>query len=170
MDLTQISKNGYRLTNVFDEIRLEQMRDLCAFFEPMEVRPGYNNESKRESFFISGPLKTQLDLHFKRTLLNLTGIIKEQVTYELWRDYGGYYNLWHKDFPNVHNVIIVYLDENMPAMVGTQYEEDGEIYSVSYKQNNAMVLLNSNQINHGMIGPVPMGMVRRTLYINWKSQ
>jgi hypothetical protein len=170
MDITQLSKNGYRINNIFPEEFLPTLQDLSTNFESTDRRPGYRDESYRISYEVIGDLKNRLSRYFKPTLLSFTGRITSDIAIELWRDYGGYYNLWHIDFPNVHNVIIVYLDDNMPATLGTQYEEDGEIYSVPYKKNSALVLLNSNQTNHGMIAPVPVGTVRRTLYLNWKSQ
>ena len=70
--------------------------------------------------------------------------------------------------PNVQNIIIIYLD-NGPFKMGTHYEEDGEIYSVPYVKNQGILLLNSDKNEHGMISSVPVGSLRKTLYINWKK-
>jgi hypothetical protein len=169
VEIIQLSKNGYRINSVFPEEFLLTIQELSSNFESTDRRTGDNGCSYRMSYRVMGDLRNQISRYFNPTILSFTRMTSS-ITAELWRDYSGYWNSWHKDFINVHNVIIVYLDDNMPATLGTQYEEDGEIYSVPYKKNTALVLLNSNQINHGMIAPVPVGMTRRTLYLNWKSQ
>jgi hypothetical protein len=90
------------------------------------------------------------------------------VTFEFWKDYPFYHNYWHYDDPNVQNIMIIYLDDG-EIIMGTQYEEHGEIFSVPYKSNTGIMLLNSDKHLHGMIGKVPPNTARKTLYVNWKS-
>ena len=174
MNITNLSKFGRKLDNIFELDLLTEIVNLSKKFSTMYIRNGDQGEygSPRETYVITADseIGNKIINYLTPVFLTISEEHNKKVLFkiiELWRDYPGYNNSWHYDDPGVENFCIVYLD-NGPGKLGTQYQEDNEVFSVSYKKNSAIVLLNSNLLEHGMIGGVPADMVRRTLYINWK--
>lgn len=171
MNVTQLSQSGFQVDGIFSNQLHEQLLDLNISFANMYARPG-DTGFVRETFVIDGANKVVSDIIDQLT--NCLNIILQThnqsfvfKTIELWRDYPGYANGWHYDDPGVENFCIVYLDDGV-GKLGTHYQQNNQVFSVSYKKNSAIILLDSNQLEHGMIGTVPADTVRRTLYINWK--
>jgi hypothetical protein len=168
MNKTQLSENGYYLTDIFDEEVLGQISNLCNEFIPTIVRPGAPDSTREALVIKDGMYKTICD-HFKPLIEELTPgyRLMSDITVELWRDNPEYECPWHIDDPTVQNIIIVYLKDNNES-IGTGYEEAGEKYSVPYQKNTGLVLCNSDNIRHGMVNKVPTNFVRHSLYITWK--
>jgi hypothetical protein len=167
MEINNLSTNGFALSNVFDPVLLTDIVDRCNTFFRNQIRPSQpNGDNPREVCFI----RDNTDLRHR--ILDSISFIIHTVTekprirgMELWRDHPGYINPFHYDAPSVQNVMIIYLgDEELE--IGTEYEE-GVRFKIPYKKNTGLILLNSDKIFHGMVGSVPAGIIRKSLYINW---
>jgi len=160
MQIEKLSDYGCRITDVFKPALLEEICNLCNTFEADSIRT--NADTIRE---VINLYNTELRYKVVHALLP---ILKENISVmEMWRDHPGYANAYHVDDPVVQNIIIVYLGDEELGM-GTGYI-DQEHYTVPYKKNTAIMLLNSDKIIHGLIGQVPDGVIRKTLYINWRN-
>lgn len=171
METKQLSTNGYHVTNIFDEQTLNELITLADTFTPTSIRtttdaPGLSmpiEGSNREVFFIDGgPVYHKLVNRFFNPRPYKSSI-------EIWRDYPGYRNLWHYDFAYVENVLIIYLDGAGGANMGTAFRENGNEYVVEYRKNSGLLLLNSNKVEHAMVGEVADVPYRKVLYINWTN-
>ena len=166
MNVTQLSKNGYVLTDIFDTNILNRIDELVDTFTPTQIQSDVT--ARREAYFLfkdqefSDELRKILEFELDSNNIVTCDI----VGLELWRDYPGYINPMHTDDPQLTSVLIIYLGNNLPN--GTEYIEDGKRYYSEYKRNTGLVLLNSNKISHGMISKVPDNAIRKTLYINWR--
>lgn len=167
MEIIKLSKNGYRINNIFSDELINELLETNKVFQADSTRRG-DEGAQREVFYINGELLEKV----RNAVFSLKAhglAIGLHGAHELWRDYAGYNNQWHFDDPvNVKNIMIIYLDD-MPARLGTQYTEDDEVYAVAAKKNTALLLMNADKVEHGMISRVPENVIRRTLYINWKN-
>jgi len=171
MEIKQLSKNGFRLCNVFDKDFLVELVNLTDTFIPDKIQfPGDSPElltpkpgAVREVLHLPmGEIKKRILSHFDFSL--------KTPAIEIWRDYPGYRNLIHFDAENVKNVIIVYLDSYGDGVMGTKYYEDNNEYFVEYQKNDGLMLYNSSKILHHMIGEVENVAYRKALYINWNDE
>jgi hypothetical protein len=162
MKINQISTNGYSVLDVFDDDTLAELIKITDSFTPDTIR-SQGAEVIHVKFLLDNKITNILYDITKELVKNTKlGII------ELWRDYPGYTNEYHVDDPMLNHVLIVYLDGHDQIEMGTGYIEDKE-YKVNYKKNTGLLLLNSNQIKHGMIGSVQGIEYRKVLYANWMS-
>ena len=160
MIVTKLSEHGYKITEIFDQDLLEHLITLTDTFVPDSIRLGANPSTHRHSY--------SLPNHLQKLVIDAVAEfnISEVLAVELWRDYPGYESHFHFDDPAVQNIMIIYLDGNGSSKMGTGYVED-KIYSVYYEKNCGLVLRNSNNISHGMIGSVIDVAFRKAIYINW---
>jgi hypothetical protein len=168
MEINNLSTNGFALSNVFDSVLLNDLFNLCETFTPAYIRPivRLNDDQVREVY----PMQQNDNLRLR--ILDVVIPLIKTVTQspqirgmELWRDFPGYNNPYHYDDPIVQNIMMIYLG-NEELDIGTGYEE-GDHFTVRYKKNTGLILLNSDKIYHGMISSVPSGIIRKSLYINW---
>jgi len=177
MKIKQLSANGYELSNIFDDAFLTELVEFVDNFIPANIRPSSDTpdmhapprSAVREVFHIDQiSLKNKLvqELSKHSELGKLIPLSKIQAI-EAWRDYPMYYNYKHYDDPVVGNVMIIYLDGQDTKNMGTEYTEQDQEYFVNYKKNNGIILFNSVEILHGMVGYVADVPYRKTLYFNW---
>ena len=161
MQINQLSANGYKISNVFDEPMLAEITQLVDTFTPTDIR--------REVLLLGIDhlkLKSKLDGYFFQIIPEVSG----EIAIELWRDYPGYTNNLHYDADIVHHIMIVYLDGNGEENMVTVYYENNEKYLVTYEKNNGLILLNTSKVYHGMGGSVPDDVkYRKLFYINWMN-
>ena len=162
MKINQISTNGYSVLDVFDDDTLAELIKITDSFTPDTIRP--QGIEVRHVKFLSDNKITNILYDITKELVKNT----KPGTVEIWRDYPGYTNKYHVDDPMLNHVLIVYLDGHDQIEMGTGYIEDKE-YKINYKKNTGLLLLNSNQIKHGMIGSVQGIEYRKVLYANWMS-
>lgn len=161
MQVDQLSKNGYKITDVFDKKLLEELITLVDTFSSEDIRVGATPNTYRQVYHIPRLLHKQII--DKLSFFN----IKTASAIELWRDYPGYENHFHyDDYDLVQNIVIVYLDGSGQRDMGTGYVED-QTYTIDYEKNSGLVLFNSNKILHGMNGAVNNVDYRKVIYINW---
>ena len=177
MQINQLSANGYKISNVFDEPMLAEITQLVDTFTPTDIRPTLDRpelplpdpNSRREVLLLGIDhlkLKSKLDGYFFQIIPEVSG----EIAIELWRDYPGYTNNLHYDADIVHHIMIVYLDGNGEENMGTVYYENNEKYLVTYEKNNGLILLNTSKVYHGMGGSVPDDVkYRKLFYINWMN-
>lgn len=164
MSIKQLSTNGYEASDVFSNSLLQELVELSTTFTPTSIRTGGNGTAIREVLFSTGTIKTKVSKEVVEFLKQLD--INARVdAIELWRDHPGYTNYWHMDNPIIKNILIVYLDN---TNAGTEYKENDQHYSVEYNKNTGLILLNSNQVLHGMVGTVA-DSVRRVVYVAWSK-
>jgi hypothetical protein len=157
MKINQLSTNGYTVSDVFDNDTLNELIKITDSFIPDKIRP----EVRHVKFLSDKKITDAIQDKFKDLVKDTHfGII------ELWRDYPGYTNMYHLDDPMLNHVLIVYLDGHGQKEMGTVYIEDKE-YTVNYKKNTGLLLLNSDKIKHGMVGSVQNTEYRKVLYANW---
>ena len=157
MIIDQLSANGYTVSDIFDNTTLDTLIELTDSFDPDRIRPNV----RHVKFLKDQKIANLLDTSFKHLVGDThVGII------ELWRDYPEYTNLYHIDDSIMSHVLVVYLDGEDQIDMGTGYIEDKE-YKVNYKKNTGLLLLNSDKIQHGMIGKVHDVKYRKVLYANW---
>lgn len=165
MNVKQLSTNGFHITDLLDTELFQEIYNLSLSFTPTSIRT--TPDSKREVYDVTGQLRESV-LAIIQPVLKQISDVQQIWGVELWRDYPRYNNPYHLDDPvSVKHVMIVYLDNAYTGM-GTGYYENNQHYTVEYQENCAVALLNSIDIQHGMIGTVPADTVRRTLYINWR--
>lgn len=167
MKTEQLSPNGFIVTDVFDSKFLDKLVNFCDTFTPTHEWPAGDSPELPE------PLPTA---HREVYTLNRTESlykeiketlsIKGTINIELWRDYPGYRNLLHKDFEDIRDVMIIYLDGTDTDDMGTCFYEPDQ-YVIPYTKNTGMLLFNSDKITHGMIGEVTGIDYRKCLYVNW---
>jgi hypothetical protein len=162
MKLDQISANGYAVLDVFDDATLAELIEITDSFTPDNIRT-QGLDVRHVKFLSAKKIVELIHNSFKDLVKNA-----QLGSIELWRDYPNYTNLYHLDDPILNHVLIVYLDGHGQAEMGTGYIEDKE-YRVNYKKNTGLLLLNSNQINHGMVSSVQGTEYRKVLYANWLS-
>ena len=161
MQVIQLSENGYRVKDVFDLVTLDKICDLCKTTDMLVDCDG------REKATASIELRLTVSKCLSSILSEIVPKFKLGGI-ELWRDPPGYTNAYHYDDPALKNVIIIYLDTHPDPSLGTGYVEDNGVeYRVEYTKNNAIILLNSNKVYHGLVGKVPAGVTRYTIYANW---
>lgn len=167
METHQLSPNGFLVTDVFNSEFLEKLIEFCNTFVPTHEWPAGDSPE------LSAPLPTA---HREVYLFDKTHKLRQQIikeldiqgtiNIELWRDYPGYRNLLHTDFEFIRDVMIIYLDGTDTETMGTCFYEPDQ-YIIPYTKNTGMLLFNSDQVTHGMIGEVTGVDYRRCLYINW---
>lgn len=164
MSIKQLSTNGYAVSDVFSDNLLQELVELGTTFTPTSIRTGGDGTAIREVLFATGTIKTKVSNEVIEFLKQLD--INAQVdAIELWRDHPGYTNFWHVDNPIIKNILIVYLDG---TNAGTEYKENDQHYSVEYNKNTGLILLNSNQVLHGMVGKVEDSL-RHVVYVAWSK-
>jgi hypothetical protein len=163
MEVNQLTTNGFLVTEVFSPELLTEIVTLTDTFTPTTVRQF--PPSKREVKIAPFELRSCIMKEIGSTIRQLTTDYARISGTELWRDYPGYQNAQHKDHYIAQNVMIVYLD-TAPSM-GTFFLEDNQKYVAEYRKNTGLILLNSDQIEHGMVGEVAGVDYRRVLYLNW---
>ena len=163
MKIEQLSRYGYILTDIFSNPFLEKIVHLADSFKPSTIQG--TEDCKRESYFFNEntDLADEICGFLEKNLLEIIPYQSRGI--ELWRDYENFYNPMHQDDPQLQHVLIIYLDGNLPN--GTQYVEKDILYTAPYIKNTGLLLLNSNNILHGMIGIVPENRIRKCLYLNW---
>ena len=168
MQIEKLGKNGLHLTNVFSP---EEFSVFLHMFENFKV--AYSDKDR------DGYIREIMEIHkedpiFKLIETKFSTLIsefnKEICWIEAWRDYPGYTNMLHFDDPLVQNIVVIYFDtfDDANNTMGTEYIDDGEILSVPCQKNTAFLLLGSSNLEHGMVGAVPRGVVRHTIYFNFK--
>jgi hypothetical protein len=181
MEINKLSDNGYKISNVLDESLFNEISQLVDTFIPTAIRPTSDRpdlpspgDTRREVLLLNKThpkLKSKLDNYFFQNFSKIIPKLSNYTAIELWRDYPGYTNELHYDNEIVKHIIIVYLDGKGEENIGTIYYENDEKYLVSYEKNNEILLLNSNQVWHGMSGNVPNDIkYRKLLYINWVNR
>ena len=102
MQIEQLSKHGYKISNVLDGDLFKQIDHLVDTFVPTSIRqtldrpnlPAPLPTSIREVLLLdNGELKNKLDNCFSQILPKLP----VPDTIEMWRDYPGYTNELHYD-------------------------------------------------------------------------
>jgi hypothetical protein len=170
MRVNQLSENGYKLTEVFNNEFLTELKTLVDTFTPTSNRDPY--DAPELPLPLAGANRAVLtikDTQLKNKILaNFFEVIPNWNSVELWRDTTGYRQEIHVDVKYIHNVIIVYLDGSGTKNMGTVYFENNNEYYTEYKENTGLKLFNSNKIKHGMIGTVDGIEYRKILYITWK--
>jgi hypothetical protein len=170
MNKVQLTENGFRLENVFDQAFLNKVVQYADTFVPSEIRNSYDaphlteslQTAKRESIRLTrGSLARQITSYFPE--------IAYVKAIEFWRDYPGFRNAVHVDFEDVENIIIIYLGGSGGTDMGTAFYEDGT-HIAEYTLNTGIMLRNSNKIDHHMYGVVSDVAYRKTVYINWKAR
>jgi hypothetical protein len=176
-NIQQISEHGFKITHLLPH---ELKQELLQF---MDNNPPSNSESwhlggYRERWWLHEEQYQNLQAKLAKIFKVYTDAYagdqdqyEGPVGFELWADHTGYENAMHHDDPNsVRNIIILYLgeesDDNTECM-GTYWYEDDMRYEIPYKANYGLMLLHSCKIQHGMKGSVPIGTVRKALYINF---
>jgi hypothetical protein len=177
MEINKLSDNGYKISNVLDESLFIEISQLVDSFIPPVIRPKLDLPlpgARREVLILNKThlkLKSKLDNYFFQNFFKIIPKLSKYTAIELWRDYPGYTNGLHYDDEIVKHIIIVYLDGKGEENMGTIYYENDEKYLVSYEKNNGILLLNSNQVWHGMSGNVSNDIrYRKLLYINWMNR
>ena len=148
MNIKQLSTNGYHITDCF--VNIPNIEFVCDISQGLRQIHYVKNKE-----FLNELIKN----------FNM----KDVLGIQLWHDYPGYENHYHYDDPLVENIGIIYLDGIGTVNMGTGYIEEGEEFQISYKINHGLVLKNSKDILHGMIGTVADVEYRTALYFNWKS-
>jgi hypothetical protein len=149
MNVNQLSANGYYITEVFNEIP--------NFTFTVDSIRGLRHVHYVENIEFLNELITYFDMREVRGV-------------EIWRDYPGYENHYHvDDYTLVENIAILYLGGTNTPNMGTGYIEEDQEFQINYKLNDGLVLKNSKNILHGMIGTVTDVEYRTALYFNWKS-
>lgn len=169
MNVEQLSKNGYIFSDIFPLSEVEGLLELCKTFSGADIHDVRGNpETGRRDvcmLFKKDPeLEKKLIAIIKSEIKDITPDFGILYGFELWRDYKGWINPLHVDCPEAQNIMIVYLD-NKNNLQGTEYIENDIKYSIEYKQNAGLVLLNSDTIEHGMLGKV--NETRHCLYVSW---
>jgi len=148
MKVNQLSPNGYHISECF--------ADIPAIEFNCDITSGL-----RQIHYIT-------NTEFLTELINYFNM-KEVRGVELWHDYPGYENHYHYDDPSVENIAIIYLGGTGTNNMGTGYVENDQEFQINYKINDGLVLKNSRNILHGMIGTVTNVEYRSAIYFNWKS-
>ena len=166
MNMTKITNNGYRLTDIFDAVTMSEMLVIVNSFVPTLIRTVPN--SRREVYYAEPKLHNKVVKLFIDIINQLTPNVSTINAVEFWRDYPLYTSTRHTDDATAQNVAIVYLDSGDSGM-GTFFTEDGIDYTTDYITNTGLLLLNSSKIEHGMIDKVTAADYRRVMYINWQT-
>lgn len=158
---------AYYLADVFEPEIFQQLADYCESFKPNFIRlcPDGNF---RETAPLDRRLNRLIETKWSHQLRQLFDY-EISLSSEVWRDYPGYSNGIHVDDPVIDHVLMVYLNQtaSLDHVMGTEFiESDGAHYHVPNVINHGLLLLNSPQIPHGMVGQVPANHVRKTFYIN----
>ena len=168
MNKIQLSANTFHLTEVFDKSLLNDIVEYADTFVPDSTRESY--DAPHLSASIDGARREVIHLTKGKMLSEIINCFPEigqqKFSVEFWRDYLGYRNGRHVDARHVKNIIVVYLDGSGGNNMGTAVYED-KTYIAEYKLNTGIILLNSNQVEHQMIGTVDNTPYRKILYINW---
>lgn len=167
METEQLSPNGFKVTDVFESEFLNKLVNICDTFTPSHEWPAGDSPelpeplpgAHREVYMLN-----KRDSLYKEIIkqLNIVGTIN----IELWRDYLGYRNLTHRDFDNIRDVMIIYLDGTDTETMGTCFY-DPDKFIIPYVKNTGMLLFNSSKVEHGMVGEVTDVDYRKCLYVNW---
>jgi len=167
METQQLSPNGFIVTDVFDSKFLDKIIDFCDQFTPTHEWPAGDSPD------LPAPLPTaHREVYlFKNSEELYKEVIKQldivgKISIELWRDYPGYRNLIHRDVDILRDVMIIYLDGQGEESMGTCFY-DPERFVIPYTKNTGMLLFNSSEIKHGLVGEVSGVDYRKCLYINW---
>jgi hypothetical protein len=168
MKIEQLSPHGYHISQVFTDDRLNELIQLVDTFTPTVVKQSGNGVGYREDYSIAQTFQYRvIAQQIFDDLRTVCPDIKHIVSSSLWRDYPGYVNSDHYDDPALANIMIVYLGTGNNSINGTRWFEDNTEYSVPYEINTGLILLNTPQVLHGMIGTVENMDYRRSLYVNW---
>lgn len=167
MKTDQLSPNGFVVTDIFEPKFLDKLIGVCDTFTPTHEWPTGDSPDLPEPL----PTAHREVYTFKSTEDLYKEILKKldivgTINIELWRDYPGYRNLTHRDFDNIRDVMIIYLDGKGEESMGTCLYDPEKII-IPYVKNTGMLLFNSSKIEHGMVGEVSNVDYRRCLYINW---
>lgn len=166
MAINQISNNGFEVLNIFSDKLISALVEFMDSSTPTCTRTGGDGIALREVRWLPANLYNKVTDEAVEFFTQLNIQVRIEAI-ELWSDYPNYTNDWHIDSPSIKNIIIAYLDNS--DQVGTEYKENEQIYSVAYKKNSGLLLCNSNQVPHGMIGKVRENSVRRVIYITWSE-
>lgn len=181
MQIKQLSLNGFKLTNIFENRLLNELKKVADTFIPQEERlpadspdvlapiPGARREVIN---LLHNPTYTSLADDLIKYMSDILIKIDKDVSIhgiEVWRDYPGFRMFTHFDFDYVTNVAVIYLDGNGSRSMGTVYYENDQEYFIEYLDNSGLVLLNSNKVEHGPIGEVAGVEYRKILYLNWTN-
>ena len=165
MKIEKLSTNGFKVSDVFDEIQLAKIVDLINTV-PVTAKKLTPNGHREDYGFDVGDTRDNIVNCFVNDLESIVpvGVIS---TVSLWRDYNGYVNSLHYDCECFKHIMIVYLGDGNNGVNGTRWIEDDQEYSVPYSINTGLILLNSEFVLHGMIGSVENMDYRRTMYMGW---
>jgi hypothetical protein len=169
--MNKLSASGYSFDNVFSEDLLTRIRQYITETAPTNSQP-WHLGGHRLAWYLLDPASSLRNLIGQQALVCIeqaVGAGAQYIGIEIWQDHSGYENHWHNDDPNnVQNIFVVYMG-NYEHGIGTTYKEDNQTYSVPYQYNTALLLTNSDKIQHAMVGQVPADFKRLTVYINFKK-
>ena len=150
--ITQITKNFYRITEVFPKDLLHRLQsEFC-----------YVGDWKREPNIKGVRLSTStIDFGLTNALQDSLGDVKKFIesnigkkTYwngpVLWHDESGYLNACHKDQSESISVNIQVYMTNGDEVMGTFFENEGKWYSVPYECNTGYIMFFPTLHEHGM--------------------
>jgi hypothetical protein len=181
MEIKQLSSNGYKLTDIFENRLLNELKKIADTFVSQEERRP--DDSPEMPAPILGARREVVNLLHNTTYASITHDLIKYISdilikidknvsihaIEVWRDYPGFRMFTHFDFDYVPNVAVIYLDGNGSRSMGTVYYENDQEYFIEYLDNSGLVLLNSNKVEHGPVGEVAGVEYRKILYLNWTN-
>jgi hypothetical protein len=164
--IKQLSTNGYQLSDVFEPEHLAVLTKQIDTFIPDFIQPHPDGRREKLAILDIGD-PTNIRPTVTELILQITPNLRYISSIELWRDYPGYTNSDHIDSSEIENIMILYFDTG-DNILGTRWFDPDE-YSVPYKANSGLLLLNSDKILHGLCGAVSGVKYRKAMYINWKT-
>jgi hypothetical protein len=108
----------------------------------------------------------------------LIKVLEEKIGYpvihngvDFWVDGPGYVIPPHFDAGEYHNSIQIYvlLSDSTAELGTTVYDKNQkELFSIPYSDNCGYFFTNTHQTLHGMLKPVPPGMIRCSVFSRYK--
>lgn len=173
---------AYTVSNFFTPDLLEQTKYLFRQSRTQTQRwqsvPGQELQP-RVSFYDLGDSFSMWvnDLFGCPDLINL---LEEKIGYpiihngvDFWVDGPGYIIPPHFDGGEYHSSIQIYvlLSDTTVELGTTVYNKDKkELFSIPYSDNCGYFFTNTHQTLHGMLKPVPPGMIRCSVFSRYKPK
>ena len=103
---------------------------------------------------------------FRDSFFSLTGYQMSKIGFTLWWDTKGYNLPMHFDNEAVKLAMQIYIGDQKHDTLGTSFGDLNQdvIFTLPYIKNTGYYLSNPNEIQHGLIQPVPKNFNRFSLY------